>query len=233
MSLSSTPPMSTPPMSVPPISTPSAPLGRSTIPAGPADPTTALAGPEFLVVGVPFTAVELRSMVLSGVVVHLVGDLYLPARTKVTRSVRALAILRLGQPTLAGAWTARGLTAAWVHVGGLPPSALHATVSHYHRRPAQPMALPLDLEEGDTAAPTGGESLAEVDVLMLSGLRCTGLERTVEDLLRHGPTPAEFAAASRLLARCEHDRVRDRFERRRRRPGMAPARRSLAQLLAG
>jgi hypothetical protein len=193
----------------------------------------------FLVPGLPFSAHELRGMELSGLLVHVMGDLYLPAEgIEASRTAgdgartRAAAVLRLAEPVLAGPWVAIGLTAAWVHVGGEAPGVLEASVDRYHRRPLYPGAVGLRLEQSGLApAPEGGEFRYRADVVSVHGLWCTTIDRTLEDLLRHGPTGPERDAAALLLARCEPVRLRERFEDRRRRPGMAAARAALGELL--
>ncbi|QCU77906.1 hypothetical protein E7744_06670 [Citricoccus sp. SGAir0253] len=206
--------------------------------------------PPFLVPGMPFTAAELRAMERSGLVVHVVGDLYAPAdrypRAPDGRPTgreagagadagvrwRAAAVRRLAGPVLAGPWAAMGLTAAWVHAGGEAPGVLEASVTRYHRRPLHPGAVTLRLEQSALALgrPAPGPG-AEADVVVLHGLCCTTVPRTVEDLLRTGTGPAALRAAARLVPRCDPQRLRDRFEARRRRAGMADARRALEVLL--
>lgn len=197
--------------------------------------TTPAARPDpdpFLVPGLPFSAAELRGMELSGLLIHVMGDLYRPAdpgpsaRDAAGESrVRAAAVRRLAEPVLSGPWTAIGMTAAWVHVGGPPPTVLEASVDRYHRRPLHPGAVGLRLEQSGLGP--GDE------VVSVHGLWCTTLERTVEHLLRHGPTGPERAAAALLLPHCEPGRLRERFQARRTRPGMTAAREALAELLGG
>ncbi|MDI3331132.1 MAG: hypothetical protein QJR09_10435 [Micrococcus sp.] len=194
----------------------------------------------FLVPGLPFSAPELRGMELSGLLVHVMGDLYLPAGSNPpardpggASRMRAAAVLRLAEPVLSGPWVAIGLTAAWVHAGGAAPGVLEASVDRYHRRPLYPGAVGLRLEQSGLAPPPrGGEAGDGRDVVPVHGLWCTAVDRTVEDLLRHGPTRPELTAAELLLARCDPGRLRERFEARRRRPGMAAARAALMDLLA-
>jgi hypothetical protein len=193
----------------------------------------------FLVPGLPFSAPELRGMELSGLLVHVMGDLYLPAdgnRAAGTvmdgAGMRAAAVLRLAEPVLSGPWVAIGLTAAWVHAGGEAPGVLEASVDRYHRRPLYPGAVGLRLEQsGLGPAPQDCGVPHQADVIAVHGLWCTTTDRTVEDLLRNGPTRSERAAAALLLPRCDPDRLRERFEARRRRPGMAAARAELGELL--
>jgi hypothetical protein len=193
----------------------------------------------FLVPGLPFSAHELRGMELSGLLVHVMGDLYLPAAGNRSACIagygartRAAAVLRLAEPVLSGPWAAIGLTAAWVHAGGEAPGVLEASVDRYHRRPLYPGAVGLRLEQSGLApAAEGGEVEHRTDVDSVHGLWCTTTERTLEDLLRGGPTGPERAAAALLLTRCDPVRLRERFEDRRRRPGMAAARAALEQLL--
>jgi hypothetical protein len=198
---------------------------------------------QFLVPGLPFSAAELRGMELSGLLVHVMGDLYLPADPPVdgdrparaaghgTR-MRAAAVLRLAEPVLSGPWAAIGMTAAWVHGGGEAPGVLEASVDRYHRRPLYPGAVGLRLEQsGLASAPEGGGASHRADIVPVHGLWCTTIDRTVEDLLRNGPTGPQRTAASLLLDRCDPVRLRERFEARRRRPGMAAARTALRELL--
>jgi hypothetical protein len=193
----------------------------------------------FLVPGLPFSAPELRGMELSGLVVHVMGDLYLPAEGNPPERpvgegarVRAAAVLRLAEPVLSGPWVAIGMTAAWVHAGGEAPGVLEASVDRYHRRPLFPGAVGLRLEQSGLApAPEGSGARHRADVVPVHGLWCTTIDRTVEDLLRNGPTGPERAAAALLLPRCDPVRLRERFEVRRRRPGMAAGRAALEGLL--
>ncbi|MCY1159317.1 MAG: hypothetical protein MOP51_2342 [Citricoccus sp.] len=203
--------------------------------------TTARQGPreQFLVPGLPYSAAELRGMELSGLLVHVMGDLYLPADAgPAARTagdgvrMRAAAVLRLAEPVLAGPWAAIGMTAAWVHAGGEAPGVLEASVGRYHRRPLHPVAVGLRLEQSGLApAPEGVDDPHRADVMPVHGLWCTTIERTVEDLLRTGPTGPERAAAALLLRRCDPARLRERFQARRRRPGMTAARAALRELL--
>jgi hypothetical protein len=200
---------------------------------------------QFLVPGLPFSAAELRGMELSGLLVHVMGDLYRPAdrpadggRPECTDGngngtrTRAAAVLRLAEPVLFGPWTAIGMTAGWVHAGGEPPGVLEASVDRYHRRPLYPGAVGLRLEQSGLApVPEGGDARHRADVVRVHGLWCTTIDRTVEDLLRNGPTAPERAAAALLLDRCDPVRLRERFEARRRRSGMAAARIALRELL--
>lgn len=193
----------------------------------------------FLVPGLPFSAPELRGMELSGLLVHVMGDLYLPADQDAPAHpvrdgarIRAAAVRRLAGPVLPGPWVAIGRTAAWVHVGGEAPDVLEASVDRYHRRPLYPGAVGLRLEQSGLApAPDGRGHPDGADVVSVHGLWCTSIERTVEDLLRNGPTGPERTAAAVLLARCDPVRLRRRFEARRRRPGMAAGRGALTELL--
>jgi len=193
----------------------------------------------FLVPGLPFSAPELRGMELSGLLVHVMGDLYLPADgNRAARTVmdgagmRAAAVLRIAEPVLSGPWVAIGLTAAWVHAGGEAPGVLEASVDRYHRRPLYPGAVGLRLEQSGLApVPEDSGVRQRADVISVHGLWCTTIDRTVEDLLRNGATGSERAAAALLLPRCDPVRLRRRFEARRSRPGMAAARRALDKLL--
>lgn len=185
---------------------------------------------EFLVPGLPYSGPELRGMELSGLVDHVIGDLYLPAdqRPEPTR-VRAAAAHRLAVPVLTGRWAVMGVTAAWVLAGGPAPLALEAAVDRYHRIPLQPLSVRLALEQTDVVEDPA-------DVIHLWGLPCTSAARTVEDLLRRAEDPARAAdaltAAARLLPMTPAEHLRQRFEHHRRRPGMAGARRALETLLA-
>ena len=191
---------------------------------------------EFLVPGLPYSAPELRGMETAGLVVHVIGDLHLAAdqlsaepETDPAR-VRAAAVHRLAAPVLTGRWAVMGLTAAWILAGGPAPSVLEATINHYHRIPLQPLSVRLRLEQTDVVEEPS-------DVIRLWGLPCTGLARTVEDLLRRAEDPVRagpaLTAAARLLPLTPAGHLRDRFERNRRRPGMAGARRALERLLPG
>lgn len=203
--------------------------------------TTARQGPreQFLVPGLPFSAAELRGMELSGLLVHVMGDLYLPADAGPAGHgggdgvrTRAAAVLRLAEPVLTGAWVAIGGTAAWVHAGGEAPGVLEASVDRYHRRPLHPGAVGLRLEQSGLApAPECGDAAHRAEVTPVHGLWCTTVERTVEDLLRAGPTGPERAVAALLLPRCDPVRLRERFRARRGRPGMSAARAALRDLL--
>ncbi|MGM7667443.1 hypothetical protein [Microbacterium sp. A93] len=192
----------------------------------PADDTV-----EFLVPGLPYSAPELRGMEIAGLVDHVIGDLYLPADhgTDPAR-LRAAAVHRLAAPVLTGRWTIMGLTAAWILAGGPAPPVLEAAVDRYHRMPLRPLSVRLSLEQTDVVD-------VPDDVIRLGGLPCTGPARTVEDLLRRAEDPARaapaLAAAARLLPLTPAAHLRDRFERNRRRPGMAGARRALERLLTG
>lgn len=195
--------------------------------------------------GLPFSGPELRGMELSGLVVHVMGDLYRPAAPDPAGPLpaggahwRAAAVRRLAEPLVPGPWVAIRRTAAWVHAGGPAPGVLEASVNRYHRRPLVPGALPLRLEQSGLApAPHGGDEAREEardrapDVIEVHGLWCTGVDRTIEDLLRAGPTGPERAVARSLLPLSAPDRLRDRFQARRRRPGMAAARSALDELL--
>ncbi|NUL44946.1 hypothetical protein F7P69_07020 [Cellulosimicrobium funkei] len=205
-----------------------------------------LAPMEFLVPGLPYAGPELRGMELSGLIVHVIGDLYVeadplgsgataPMRATGVRAagvrmaeVRAAAVVRLAAPVIAGRWAAMGLTAAWVFTGGQPPTVLEASVERFHRIPLQPLSVGLRFEQSDAA----DQPSEIVDVF---GLSCTSVERTLEDLLRSaGDTrraEAAMAAAARLLPLADPVGLRSRFESRRKRPGMAAARRALERLL--
>lgn len=185
--------------------------------------------------GLPYSAPELRGMEFSGLVVHVIGDLYLPADhlsagqgTDAAR-VRAAAVHRLASPVLSGRWAAMGLTAAWVLAGGPAPATLEAAVDRYHRIPLQPLSVRLALEQTNLMK-------RSADLIRVQDVPCTSLARTVEDLLRRAEDPARAApalvAAARLLPLVPPTPLRERFERNRRRPGMAGARRALETLLA-
>lgn len=191
--------------------------------------------------GLPFSGPELRGMELSGLVVHVIGDLYRPAAPDPVVPLpasgprwRAAAVRRLAEPLLPGPWVAIGRTAAWVHAGGPAPDVLEASVSRYHRRPLVPGALPLRLEQSGLApAPHGGDEAGDGagDVVHIHGLWCSSVDRTIEDLLRAGPRGPERAVARSLLPLSVPDRLRGRFLARRRRPGMVAARSALHELL--
>lgn len=191
-----------------------------------------LAPLDFLVPGLPYAGPELRGMELSGLVVHVIGDLYVEADQVGSGAsglrVRAAAALRLAAPVISGRWAAMGLTAAWVLSGGPPPAVLEASVERFHRIPSQPLSVGLRLEQSDAAGQPS-------DVVEVFGLPCTSVERTIEDLLRRTGdsrrAAAAMPAATRLLPLTETGMLRDRFESRRKRPGMAPARRALERLL--
>lgn len=185
---------------------------------------------DFLVPGLPYSGPELRGMEMSGLVEHVMGDLYLPAdHGSGAARVRAAAARRLTAPVLTGRWAVMGVTAAWVLTGGPAPEVLEAAVDRYHRIPLQPLSVRLSLEQTDVV----GQSAEVIDHW---GLPCTSAARTVEDLLRRAEDPARAAAAltaaTRLLPLTSATQLRDRFERHRRRPGMAGARRALETLLA-
>jgi hypothetical protein len=207
------------------VTAPAAPaLAEQPRPAGPPDP-------EFLVPGLPYTGPELRAMEISGMVDHVIGDLYLPAGGgSRAQRVRAAAVRRLAAPLLGGPWTATGLTAAWIHDGGPAPGVLEASVERFHRIPLRPLSVGLRLEQSDAARHAG-------DVVEIWGTSCTSVDRTIEDLLRRAGDPVlappAVAAARRLLAGAEVPALRARFEARRRRPGMAAARRALDRLAGG
>ncbi|MFC7402235.1 hypothetical protein [Citricoccus sp. GCM10030269] len=184
---------------------------------------------DFLVPGLPFSGPELRGMELSGLLVHVVGDLYLPANHGLEDTrVRAASVLRLTAPVITGSWASTGLTAAWIHAGGGSPGVLEASVEHFQRIPSQPLSVRLHWEQSDVARDSA-------DVVNVFGLRCTTVDRTIEDVLRRaGPRsgPPAMAAAARLLTRTDSARLRRRFEDHRRKPGMVQARRRLETLLA-
>lgn len=187
---------------------------------------------DFLVPGLPYAGPELRAMELSGLVVHVIGDLYVEADQgesgAAARRLRAAAVHRLAAPVITGRWAAMGLTAAWAFTGGSAPAVLEASVERFHRIPLQPLSVALRLEQSDVAG-------QPADVVDLHGLPCTSVDRTIEDLLRRTGDPrlaaAAMAAATRLLPLTDTVALRDRFEFRRKRPGMAPARRALGRLL--
>ncbi|XKH53980.1 hypothetical protein LG284_02845 [Citricoccus nitrophenolicus] len=203
-------------------------------------PTGANPGPapvEFLVPGLPYAGPELRGMELSGLVVHVIGDLYVEADQVSSGAaaprmgaagMRAAAVLRLAAPVISGRWAAMGLTAAWALSGGPPPAVLEASVERFHRIPLQPLSVGLRLEQSDAAG-------QPADVVDIFGLPCTSVERTIEDLLRRAGdsrrAAAAMTAATRLLPLTDASALRDRFESRRKRPGMASARRALERLL--
>ncbi|HEY4615227.1 MAG TPA: hypothetical protein VIG75_07190, partial [Citricoccus sp.] len=182
-----------------------------------------------------------RGMELSGLVVHVMGDLYRPAAPDPAATLaasgprwRAAAVRRLAEPLIPGPWVAIGRTVAWVHAGGPAPGVLEASVGRYHRRPLVPGPLPLRLEQSGLApAPRGGDEAggATGDVVEVHGLWCTSVDRTIEDLLRAGPAGPERAVARSLVPLSAPGRLRDRFQSRRRRPGMAAARSALHDLL--
>ncbi|GAA1121874.1 hypothetical protein GCM10009670_10490 [Citricoccus alkalitolerans] len=184
--------------------------------------------------GLPYAGPELRGMELSGLIVHVIGDLYVeadqPGSGAAAPRMRAAAVLRLAAPVVAGRWAAMGLTAAWVLAGGPPPAALEASVQRFHRIPLQPLSVGLRLEQSDAAS-------QPADVVDAFGLPCTSVERTIEDLLRRAGDPhraaAAMTAAARLLPLTDTVALRDRFESRRKRCGMATARRALERLLPG
>src|SRR5699024_7953469 len=142
--------------------------------------------------------------------------------------VRAAAVRRLAAPVLTGRWAAMGLSAAWVHAGGPAPAALEVTVEHLQRVPLQPLSVGWNPEQTDAVR-------TPEDVMDLQGLPCPTPERTVEDLLRRVQdeqrAPAALSAAGRLVPLLPDGPLRERFEKNRRRPGMATARRALAELL--
>ncbi len=190
---------------------------------------------DVLLPGCPFTAAELSAMDQAGLVRPLLGGLYRPRASPVTSRLRALAVREIAAPVLAGHWCAVGRTAAWVQVGGPPPPRLEAGVSHYHRPPSHALAIPLVLRELDVASSAGSEPDPHEDVLEVHGLRCTTVERTLEDLLRL-PEPqsgdlGHHHAVERLISLCAPDTLRARFHRRRRLPGMLRARSRLETLL--
>lgn len=195
--------------------------------------------PDFLVPGLPYSAAELWAMERSGLVVHLAGDLYLPARhpgvegvstgrTAQSVRLRAAATHRLAAPVVFGRWAAMGLSAAWVHAGGPAPAVLEVAVEHFHRTPLSPLAVRWAPEQTDAVR-------HPEDVLDLAGLPCTAPARTIEDLLRRVDdperAPSAVAAAALLVPLLPVEQLLERFERNRRRPGMAAARRVLAELL--
>lgn len=188
-----------------------------------------------LVPGSPFTASELQLMGQTGMVRPLLGGLYRSAATPASPALRASAVLQIASPVLAGHWCAVGRTAAWVHVGGTAPTRLEAAVSHFHRPPALAVALPLVLRQLDVAAPAGHTAEGQEDVQILHGLRCTTPDRTLEDLLRDSAVGSVDLAlehtVQRLAGHSHPDALRDRFERRRRLPGMLQARERLEALL--
>lgn len=185
---------------------------------------------EFLVPGLPYTAPELRGMEIAGLVDQVIGDLYHPAAHGPDPAhLRAAAVHRLAAPVLTGRWAVMGLTAAWALTGGPAPRVLEAAVDRYHRIPLQPLSVRLNLEQTDVVEEPS-------DIILLWGLPCTGIARTVEDLLRRAEDPARadlaLTAAARLLTLTPAAILRERFERHRKRPGMAGARRALEKLLS-
>lgn len=209
------------------------PAGAHSQPTGgPAAVIPGLVPMDFLVPGLPYAGPELHAMARSGLVVHVIGDLYVEADQGQSGAaglrLRAAAVHRLAAPVLAGRWAARGLTAAWVFTGGPAPAMLEASVERFHRIPLQPLSVTLRLEQSDAAG-------QPADIVHLHGVPCTSVERTVEDLLRRPGDTSRAAAAMtavrQLLPLTDPVSLRDRFESRRKRPGMAAARRALEGLL--
>ena len=190
---------------------------------------------QLMIAGSPFTAAELLAMESAGLVRPLLGGLYRASAQPLTLELRAEAVLTILGPVLAGRWCAIGRTASWVLLGGVAPPQLEAAVSHFHRRPSHAVAMPLSLRQLDVAAAEGHEPDAAQDVVQLHGLRCTTVERTLEDLLRETATSAldvdHHHTVQSLAALCTPRSLRERFERRRRLPGMLLARERLEAVL--
>jgi hypothetical protein len=137
-----------------------------------------------LLAGEDYPRAVLEVMRRDGLVVHVAGDVYLPADVAALRPHRHAA-LRLLTPAEA---VVGMLAAAWAHGCDVPPAPVDLLVPH----------------SGAVGMVGAGVRLRQmevpaVDVVTVDGLRLTTLTRTALDVARWLPEPQARPALARLL----------------------------------
>lgn len=132
---------------------------------------------------------EIRAMVLHGVLRPVLGPLVLPWGVRLDADARWDAVDQLVGDVLPASAVLSGDTAAWLCVGGGPPSIISVAVPRMHRTPAC-TAVPLRLHD---------DVLADGWVLHHGSLACTAPVRTVVELLMDGRGEAERSRCRQLL----------------------------------
>lgn len=164
-------------------------------------------GAGVLRVGRPFSAGELRSMVLDGLVVHLFGSTYLRSGSRPGQRVRAQAMADEIPTALLDRVVIGRESATWIYAGGPPPAKINLLTDH-HRRTT-------------VLRPSSGCRLHEVhlsaeETMPAASSAVTTPLRTAVDMALYAPAPDASAAvaflASQPALECPLELVRDKLE---------------------
>lgn len=157
----------------------------------------------------PYSPAELSAMAYHGLLRDQFGPYYVDTELPDTTAQRAKAVKMAGEQLVTGEWTARMLTAAWIHLGGQAPEMLEAGTATYQRARLRSRIIPTALRHLDYQH---SPDVADEDVLMVGGVMVTSIDLTVKELLDCGGTRRHIDKAGGLAQLTGQEHLLHRIE---------------------